>query len=207
MITQGKNMQFFVQNRIWCTRVIASVILILVLFTGHSWREYTFWDMLIQWLGYLFIVITTLGRIWCFVYISGYKDDRLIQYGPYSLVRNPLYVFSFIGTIGLGFATENLLAFVLMIILFCIFYPSVVDDEEKLLKTLYGNAFDDYIKKTPRWFPDFKNYNDVEEYPIKPRIFIKAMLESMWFMWFYMILQIIENLHHMGIIPILVTIP
>jgi len=200
-------MQFFVKNRIWYTQLIVTTILLILLFSSHSWREYTFFDMMIQWLGFILVVITTLGRIWCFVYISGYKDDRLIQYGPYSLVRNPLYVFSFIGTIGLGLATENLLALTLMVVLFCVFYPSVVDEEESKLKARYGKTFEAYAKKTPRWIPDFKHYNDIEEYPVKPRIFIKAMLESMWFLLFYMILQVIENLHHMGILPVFLTIP
>jgi len=200
-------MQFFVKNRIWYTRIIAATTLILLLFSSHSWQEYTFFDMFIQWLGFIFIVSATLGRIWCFIYISGYKDDRLIQYGPYSLVRNPLYVFSFIGTIGLGLASENLLALVLMVILFCVLYPSVVDDEESNLKALHGNAFETYIQRTPRWIPNFKHYNEIEEYPVKPRIFIKAMLESMWFLLFFMILQVIENLHHMDILPGLILIP
>jgi hypothetical protein len=163
--------------------------------------------MIIQWIGYTMIVITTLGRIWCFVYISGYKDDQLIQYGPYSLVRNPLYVFSFIGTIGLGLASENLLALALMVVLFCVLYPSVVDEEESKLKAIYGQIFEDYVRKIPRWFPDFKHFEQLEEYPIKPRIFIKAMLESMWFLLFFMILQVIETLHHMGILPVILTIP
>ena len=200
-------MKSFAKNRIWYTRLIASMILLIVLFTSHSWQEYTFLDMIIQWLGYTMIVITTLGRIWCFVYISGYKDDQLIQYGPYSLVRNPLYVFSFIGTIGLGLASENLVALGLMVILFCILYPSVVDEEESKLKAIYGKSFEEYVKKIPRWIPDFKHFHQTEAYPIKPRIFTKAMLESMWFLLFYMILQIIENLHHMGVLPIILTIP
>jgi protein-S-isoprenylcysteine O-methyltransferase Ste14 len=200
-------MQFFVKKRIGYTQLIVVSLLLLLLFTSHSWQEYTFFDMLIQWIGFILIVITTLGRIWCFVYISGYKDDRLVQFGPYSLVRNPLYVFSFIGTIGLGLASENLLALALMVILFSVFYPSVVDEEESNLKAIYGKMFEDYIKKTPRWIPDFKHFYELEEYTVKPRIFVKAMLESMWFLLFFLILQVIENLHHMGILPVFLKIP
>jgi protein-S-isoprenylcysteine O-methyltransferase Ste14 len=200
-------MQFFVKKRIGYTQLIVVSLLLLLLFTSHSWQEYTFFDMLIQWIGFILIVITTLGRIWCFVYISGYKDDRLVQFGPYSLVRNPLYVFSFIGAIGLGLASENLLALALMVILFSVFYPSVVDEEESNLKAIYGKMFEDYIKKTPRWIPDFKHFYELEEYTVKPRIFVKAMLESMWFLLFFLILQVIENLHHMGILPVFLKIP
>jgi len=200
-------MNFFVKNRILCTRIIAIMTLLLILFTSHSWNENCFFDMAVQWIGYSLIFIATLGRMWCFVYISGYKDDQLIMLGPYSLVRNPLYVFSFTGALGLGLASENLLALLLMMILFCFLYPSVVEEEEEKLQRIYGELFENYKQKTPRWFPNFKNFQEPEEYLVKPRIFFKAMLESMWFMWFYMILQIIEKLHHMGILPILFNIP
>ena len=200
-------MKFFVNNRNLCTRMAAVLILLLLLFSTHSWIENSLCDMLIQWTGYSLLFIATLGRLWCFVYISGYKDDELIMYGPYSLVRNPLYCFSFIGTIGVGLATENLLALTLVVVLFWIFYPSVVDEEESKLLKRFGNKFDEYQRKTPRWFPRFKNYNEPEEYPLKPRIFLKGMLESMWFMWFYMILQIIESLHHSNILPTIILIP
>ncbi|KPA13484.1 nickel-cobalt-cadmium resistance protein [Candidatus Magnetomorum sp. HK-1] len=200
-------MNFFVKNRILCTRLISIMILLLVLFTSHSWNENSFWDMSIQWIGYGLIVIATLGRIWCFVYISGYKDDQLIMLGPYSLVRNPLYFFSFTGALGLGLASENLLALILIMMLFCILYPAVVDEEESKLQERYGQLFDDYQQKTPRWIPSLKNFQEPEEYLVKPRIFFKAMLESMWFMWFYMILQIIEQLHHLDVIPVIFNIP
>jgi protein-S-isoprenylcysteine O-methyltransferase Ste14 len=36
-------------------------------------------------------------RLWCSLYISGYKNSQLITSGPYSLCRNPLYFFSFVG--------------------------------------------------------------------------------------------------------------
>jgi len=200
-------MHFFVKNRILCTRLIAIICLLVVLVSYHSWEENSLLDLMVQWTGFCFIVIATLGRIWCFVYISGYKEDELITIGPYSLVRNPLYCFSFIGAIGLGLATENVLSFSLMIILFCILYPSVIEEEESTLMRRYGDLFEDYQRKIPRWIPQFKYYNEPEEYMVKPRIFLKSMLESMWFMWFYMILQMIESLHQFNILPKFFLIP
>ena len=47
--------------------------------------------------GVLLIAIAILGRAWCTLYIGGRKAQELTDSGPYSLSRNPLYVFSFIG--------------------------------------------------------------------------------------------------------------
>ena len=51
--------------------------------------------------------IGAFGRIWCSLYIAGYKNNVLVIEGPYSMCRNPLYFFSFIGGIGVACATET----------------------------------------------------------------------------------------------------
>ena len=51
--------------------------------------------------------IGAFGRIWCSLYIAGYKNNVLVIAGPYSMCRNPLYFLSFIGGIGVACATET----------------------------------------------------------------------------------------------------
>ena len=51
--------------------------------------------------------IGAFGRIWCSLYIAGYKNNVLVIEGPYSMCRNPLYFFSFIGGLGVACATET----------------------------------------------------------------------------------------------------
>lgn len=53
--------------------------------------------------GCLCVGAAMAGRIWCAQYIAGYKNDVLVREGPYSVCRNPLYFFSFLGcTASLG---------------------------------------------------------------------------------------------------------
>lgn len=52
--------------------------------------------------GVFLILIGILGRTWCSMYISGRKLVSLVTLGPYSISRNPLYVFSSIAAFGVA---------------------------------------------------------------------------------------------------------
>ena len=129
-------MDFFNKRRILSTRIFTVGFILLITFTADSWDPKDPVDLFIEWTGFIFLIIATLGRLWCSIYIGGYKNNRVINEGPYSIVRNPLYIFSFLGGIGLGLAAENLLVLSLVILLFIIYYPSVVYREEKDLEAL-----------------------------------------------------------------------
>ena len=75
-----------------------------------------------------------VGRIWCLTYSSGYKSSELVTQGPYSVSRNPLYFFSFIGLIGIGLATETFTLTLFLIAFFALVYPAVIAGEEEFLR-------------------------------------------------------------------------
>lgn len=62
----------------------------------------------VEHLGLIAIMVCVLGRAWCSLYIGGRKKQEIVTCGPYSLCRNPLYVFSFIGAFGIGAQTGSL---------------------------------------------------------------------------------------------------
>ena len=97
----------FAKHRIAWSRVIALSVLFLVLF-GTPPKALAGWPaVLSELLGYALLVVATLWRIWCALFIGGIKDGDLALDGPYAVVRNPLYVGNFIGTAGVGFAVQR----------------------------------------------------------------------------------------------------
>ncbi len=56
----------------------------------------------IEAFGISLIVAAIIGRMWCTLYIGGRKSAEIVQSGPYSVTRNPLYVFSSIGAVGIA---------------------------------------------------------------------------------------------------------
>jgi protein-S-isoprenylcysteine O-methyltransferase Ste14 len=93
-------------NRIAVSRIFAGAFFFLLACTDSA-QEDSIVSAILFLLGLVLVGIATVGRLWCALYIAGYKDSDLITSGPYSITRNPLYFFSFVGFAGIGLATET----------------------------------------------------------------------------------------------------
>jgi protein-S-isoprenylcysteine O-methyltransferase Ste14 len=196
-------MYSFVEKlRIKVSKVAAFFFIIFILFTSSKWEEISFTSDVFFLLGCILVGIASLGRLWCSLYISGYKNDTLVTLGPYSISRNPLYFFSMIGTAGVGFATETLMIPLVLILLFSIYYPSVIRSEETRLLNIHRAEYEEYRRKTPCFFPKVSLLNEPESYTVTPRIFRKNILRALWFIWFIGILELFEAFHETSFLPI-----
>jgi protein-S-isoprenylcysteine O-methyltransferase Ste14 len=174
---------------------------LIILFTGSKWEETLIVSDILFVIGVVLVGIATVGRLWCSVYISGYKVKNLITTGPYSMCRNPLYFFSLLGSVGIGLATETFTIPAIISISFALYYPHVIKKEENRLATAHKEKFENYYKRIPKFIPSFSSYIEPEEYVIKPRILRKRFFDSLWFVWILGFLEIIEALHEHSIIP------
>lgn len=191
--------------RIRISQMFTVSLMILILISASYWED-TLISGILFFAGIIMVGTASLGRLWCSLYIAGYKTDRLITEGPYSLCRNPLYFFSFIGAIGVGFASETFLVPLIILSGFSLYYPFVINSEETELKKLHGDEFVKYADETPKFFPKFSIMKEPEDYIVKPIIFRKHMFDALWFIWFTGILEIVEKLHELFFIPTLLKI-
>jgi protein-S-isoprenylcysteine O-methyltransferase Ste14 len=79
--------------------------------------------------------------------------QRLVTYGIFAWMRNPLYVGNFL--IWLGFIViSGVLWFIpVAIALFAIEYTLIVRYEEGVLESIFGGEYLTYKSRTSRWFP------------------------------------------------------
>ncbi len=148
--------------------------------------------------GIMLLIIATLGRIWCGIYISGRKDRLLCKDGPYSITRNPLYLFSFVGVTGFCLALQSLLLLAILPPLFLVYYHYVIKGEEARLTRLFGGEYLAYMNGTPRFFPALRAPSAPENYMIRPRIFERNLVEVAWFLLAIIMIECMETMHQCG---------
>lgn len=193
--------------RIIISRMFVVALFVLIFFSSSQWEEKAYFvTATLFFIGVLLVAIASLGRLWCSVYIAGYKTDHLITQGPYSMSRNPLYFFSLLGALGVGFATETLLIPLLIFIAFVMYYPSVIRSEEEGMMKLHKDAFAVYMQKVPSFFPKLSLLNEPEEYIVRPKVLKRHIFDALWFIWIIGILEVIEALHELHIIPVIFKI-
>jgi protein-S-isoprenylcysteine O-methyltransferase Ste14 len=206
--TPGKGMIFaFAKSRVIVSRIFGVVILLLLLFTGHSFTQEAIIDIVFELSGLFLLSICSAGRLWALMYISGNKKRELITEGPYSIVRHPLYVFSLIGALGIGLGSENLLVLALVIAFYIFYYPLTILVEERKLINKFGDAYREYMKRTPRFIPKLSLYKEPELYEVKAADFVRNFVSGMWFIWIFILMDFIEKLQDWGVLPVFFRIP
>jgi protein-S-isoprenylcysteine O-methyltransferase Ste14 len=79
--------------------------------------------------------------------------QRLVTYGIFRWVRNPLYVGNFFIWMGFVVISGVLWFLPIAIVIFAIEYTLIVAYEEGVLESIFGSEYLDYKRTTPRWIP------------------------------------------------------
>lgn len=197
-------LEWFARYRIFISKIFGVALIILFLCSENIWatKHYAEWVSLVsQSLGLILIVICALGRLWAALFLCGNKTHTLVTQGPYSIVRNPLYFFSFLGVVGIGLATGSIVGLLLIIFMFIFNYLPTIIDEEKTLERYHDENLTEYLTKVPRLIPNFSLLSEPEFYEIQPHFFRRTMFDVAWFFWVYLILIVIGKLHVFGVLP------
>ncbi|MEO5816109.1 MAG: isoprenylcysteine carboxylmethyltransferase family protein [Gemmatimonadaceae bacterium] len=79
--------------------------------------------------------------------------QRLVTYGIFSWMRNPLYVGNFLIWLGFIIISGVFWFIPVAIVLFAIEYTLIVRYEEGVLESIFGDEYLRYKSRTSRWFP------------------------------------------------------
>jgi protein-S-isoprenylcysteine O-methyltransferase Ste14 len=96
--------------------------------------------------------VQTLGKQWTYQ-ARVLKDHDLITQGPYSIVRNPIYLGMFGMLLSTGLVFSHWWLALIAIVFFLVGNRIRIRSEEKLLRETFGQKFDDYAARVPAFIP------------------------------------------------------
>ncbi len=182
-------------------------IVFAVVFVRPSWALNSYLAFSLELLGYLFLLSGLTIRIWCTLYIGGRKTQKLITAGPYSICRNPLYIGTFLLSIGIGLCFENLLVLLLVPAIIIPVHFITVLMEEKHLKEKFGSEYLEYQKKVPRFWPRFSAYHSPEFVEVNIKAIRRIAMDTLGVLLLPEVEDLLELLHNHGILPVLWYFP
>jgi protein-S-isoprenylcysteine O-methyltransferase len=120
--------------------------------------------MLPDWAYYLGISLMLLGivlRQWAIAVLGRFfsltvkvaEDHKVIDKGPYRVIRHPSYTGVLITFIGLGFAVQSVGALLVLLTLYGMSFGYRMSVEERALMTELGKDYGDYMRRTKRIIP------------------------------------------------------
>ncbi|MCF1505999.1 isoprenylcysteine carboxylmethyltransferase family protein [Afifella sp. H1R] len=161
----------------------------------------------VEIISLILISIAVLGRVWCTLYIGGRKVQEIVDTGPYSISRNPLYMFNFLGAVGVGAQTGSMLAGPLFALAtFLIFFPVILSEEKALLRK-FGEAFETYRQRVPRFGPSLRGWRDMEAVLIRPPLLWRTLRDGLVFFLVVPAFELIDWLQVLGFVTPLFHLP
>lgn len=184
--------------------LLAAVALAFV--SSTPWIEHPFSEG-VESVGLGAIVISIVGRAWCSLYIGGRKKAEIVSTGPYSISRNPLYVFSYFGALGVGAQTGSVTMAVLFVLIAVAVFHFTIRREEAWLTAEFGDPYKAYTARTPRLWPDFGKWHDEAELTVRPQFFLTTIRDGLAFLLAVPIFESVDWAQGAGWLPVLLHLP
>jgi protein-S-isoprenylcysteine O-methyltransferase Ste14 len=140
------------------------------------------WHEMVERSGIVFILIGILGRTWCAMYIGGNKLNRLVTEGPYSITRNPLYVFSAIAAFGLGAQLGSAVFALVCAAATIAIFALVISHEERALADRFPAEFARYRARVPRFAPNFRSWQEADTLLVRPALVRRTFFDATLFL-------------------------
>jgi protein-S-isoprenylcysteine O-methyltransferase Ste14 len=102
------------------------------------------------YVGLPLFIISLLISVSALFNVASSPIDKPITKGAYRISRHPMYFSGFLMIISTGIVSASLIVF-LFGIFWIVIWQIVVPTEERLLIEKYGDAYREYMIRTPRW--------------------------------------------------------
>ncbi len=128
-------------------------------------------------------------RLWATLYIGGRKAKGVVELGPYSICRNPLYWGTLLVVVSQVLLLKSGIFAVGMVIPMLIYMLGVVPAEEAYLTEKLGDEYLGYCSRVPRWWPRFSQYTSPEVIDLNVRGLRAECVRILGWIWLPFVVQ------------------
>lgn len=153
------------------------------------------------------ILVCMFGRLSSTLNIGTRMNSELDMVGPYSITRNPLYLFSIIGVFGLGLVFGSIVAAFALAGLSHLVLSIAADKEAAFLRTWFAAKYPAYEARTPQLWPDVRLYHAPSEMTSSPRVLQRALGDALYFLALIPVIECVEYLQASGYLPVFFWFP
>jgi len=132
------------------------------IWVSHAFDQFWFCPTMV---GYVFAVVLFLGglglRWWSIIHLGRFftvnvaiaQDHRIVDDGPYRLLRHPSYTGALVAFCGLALMLSNWLSAIVLLVPITTLFFWRISIEEKALSAAFGAAYEAYKARTKRLIP------------------------------------------------------
>ncbi len=201
MTTAPRTAPFDQKIRIRALRAMGLLLLPLMIFAQPIEMQPQWMFETLEMLGVFSVIAAVLGRFWSILYIGGHKNSRVIEQGPYSICRHPLYLFSTLGAVGLGLMLGSLLLTALLGGLTFLALGMTAAREEAFLRAEFGPSYEEYARRVPRILPQLAGFRTEASITVSVGQLRTNFFDALVFLSFIPLAEILEGMKMAGELP------
>lgn len=193
------------KKRIWTLWTLATAFIIFHLVTGPGLPADSFALTLLAQIGTLFIAFGVIGRVWSILYVGGKKNSELVTEGPYSVTRNPLYLFSLAAILGICLVFGSLIGTAFFTLLAYLIFRYTAKQEALDLSHLFGEKYAEYSRRTPLFWPDFSLFRWGQVQVVSRNSLLVTIRDALFILAMIPFSEFIEHLRESGVLPMAIS--
>lgn len=147
---------------------------------------------LLEAAGVLVLIAGVLGRFWSILYLGGRKNTEVMQDGPFSMTRNPLYFFSTMAAVGIGLMMGAVSFAVLLGGVVGVILYATARREAAFLRQEFGPTYDAYASRVPFFLPDPRRFRAAPEAVFRTEPLRKNLFDAFVFLAFIPLVELLD---------------
>lgn len=191
------------KKRLAVVQLLGVAVLAVLLFSRPGWNEASAFHEFVEMSGLVLVLACIFGRLWSILYVGSVKNRRLVTCGPYSITRNPLYLFSTIGAAGIGLLFGSVMVAALLGAFSFLVFRMTAHKEAEFLRARFGAEYAAYSARTPLFWPDLRLYREAGDHTFSPKALATTFVDALYFLAAFPAIEALEYLQTSGRLPTL----